>query len=370
MRKMLAVVAVGLLTFSACANTSGSGENPKETLVEALRNLLEADALTQTITIESDVDSLVALSNGEISNDVAEKLLESSLAASGTQADDPADSTSVVVLNVGGSDDFEMRFVEGDLYVRADVANLLETFGQDPGQLDAIAAQVQGQKGFEWVREALDGEWLVMRNAVTFAQNLGGAGSATASAEQQRKVIDDLLKSIEQNAAVTDEGEDSEGTRVRAGFPIKATVEDLIRSLGPGAGMAGAGLQDAMNDIPEGQVFIDFWIEDGQVTQLAVDVTQFERMAEDSDDFPEGVEELAVNVTLDEFDGSVEPVADAVEIDSASLTQALSGLMMGGLGFGGPASGTDPGSTFDCSTLKGAAPEVVELYAKECPELQ
>lgn len=369
MKKILAVTAAFLFVLSGCANSSGSGEDAKATLVDSLRNLLEADALTQTITVDSDVDSLVAVSDGEIDEEVASTILESSLTASGTQAEDPADASSVMVLNLGGSEDFEMRFVEGDLYVRADVPDLLETFGQDSKEIDSLAARVEGQKGFEWVDDALAGEWVMVRDAVALIQQFGGAGGAAPSVEQQRQMINDLLESVEKNASVTSEGEDADGTHVRAGLPIKATVEDLVKALGPGTGMAGAGMQDALNDIPEGDVVIDFWIDDDRVTRIELDVTQFEQMAEDSDDFPKDVEELAVVVELEEFEGTVEPVADAVEIDTTSLTQALSGLMTGAAGMGAGA-GAPSGSAFDCSMLKGAPPEVVELYAKECPELQ
>ena len=369
MKKILALSTALLFVLAGCANSSGSGEDAKATLVESLRNLLEADSLTQTITVDSDVGSLVAVSEGEIDEEVASTILESSLTASGTQADDPADATSTMVLNLRGSDDFEMRFVEGDLFVRAEVRSLFGAFGQDRAQFEALAAQVKGQKGFEWVEEALAGKWVVVRDAAALTQQFGGTPGAAPSAEHQRQLITDLLQTVEKNASVTSEGEDDAGEHLVAALPLKETLKDLATSLGPaGAWMAPAG--SAMEEVPEGDLVIDFWIEDGSVTQMAIDVTQFEAMAEGSGDkFPEGVEQLAIIIQLDEFDGTVEPVADAVEIDTTSLTQALSGLMTGAAGMGAGA-GAPAGSEFDCGMLKGAPPEVVELYAKECPELQ
>jgi len=366
MRKALAALVIGLVALSACAGQTGSSDDPKATLVEGLRRLLVADSLTQTISIESDVDSLVAVSKGKISKDVASKLLGSSLTLAGTQAEDPADTKSLVLVNLAGSDALEMRFVDGDLFVRADVADLLETFGEDPAQLDAMAAQVQGQKGFEWVEGALAGEWVVMRDAADLAQSLGGTG-ATVSAEQQKKIIDDLLNTVEQNARVTSHGEEETGEHLTASLPIRETVQDLLR-FAPTA--TPPGMQRSLDELPEGDLKIDFWVADGAVTQLSFDVTQFESMTEASgEDFPEGVDRLAIIVRLGEFEGNVEPVDDAVEIDGAALMQTLSGLATGMLPSGGATDG-GTGAAFDCSMLKGAPPEVVELYAKECPELQ
>ena len=363
MRKTLAALAISLLVLSGCAGETGSGEDAKATLVDALRNLMETEAVTQTISVESDVDSLVAVGEGAISEDVAAKILEASLTASGTQAEDPKDASSVVVLEIGGSQDLEMRFVTGDLFVRADVASLLETFGQDPGRLDPIAKQAKAQKGFDWVDEALAGEWVVVRDAIGLTQQMGGT---TANAEHQKKIINDRLESVENNATVTSEGDEDAGEHLTAALPMRETLQDLMQSLGPAAGIAG-GMQQSLSEIPEGDVVIDFWVADGALSQFSVDVTQFEDMAGGSDEkFPEGVEELTIVVELDEFEGTVEPVAGAAEIDTAALTQALSGLLTGAAGMGSAPAGAN----FDCSMLKGAPPEVVELYAKECPELQ
>lgn len=363
MRKFLAAIAACLFVLSGCANTSGSDEDAKQTLVNALRNLLEAEAITETITVDSDVDSLVAVSEGEIDEEVASTILESSLTASGTQAENPADASSSVVLDVAGSEDFEMRFVAGDLYVRAEVRNLFGKFGQDRAEFEALAAQVKGQKGFEWAEEALAGKWIVVRDAIALTQQFGGT---TASAEQQKKLINDLLETVEQNASVTSEGEDDAGEHLAATLPMRKTLQDLVESLGPAAGMAG-GMQASLEEIPNEDVVIDFWIADESVNRLSLDVTQFEEAVEESGDkFPEGVERLAIVIEFSAFDGKVEPVSDAVEVDTAALSQAFSGLMTGGAGMGG----APPGSSFDCSMLKGAAPEVIELYAKECPELQ
>jgi len=362
LRKALVGFATALLVLSGCADT-GSAQDAKATLVEGLRNLLQADAFTQTIAVRSDVDSVVALGEGDIDEKTAAKILDSSITASGVQADDPAEASSLVVVNVAGRDDLEMRFVEGDLFMRADIGHLLETFGEHGAQLHALTAQVQGQPGFAWVRQALAGDWVVVRNALALSQQMG---APTASAEQQKEIVDRLLQSVQKNATVTSEGEDDVGEHLSASLPLRETLQDLVRSSGAAGGVT-ALLEQRLADVPDGDVAIDFWVADGSVSRIEIDITQFETMADQAgESFPEGVDDFVVVVEFDEFDGKVETVAKATEIDTVALMQALGGLLMGGAG-AGAAPGNGP---FDCSMLEGAPADVVELYAKECPELQ
>lgn len=371
MKKLLAVFAGGVLLLSACAGTGTSvSDDPKGALVDALRALTEADALTQTLRIESDTDSLVALGEGDIDADTAGKILDSSLVVSAEQAEKPEDSASQVIVNIAGNDDFEMRFVEGDLYLRANIESIMETFGQDPAQLEAIAGQMQGQPGLEWLDEALAGDWVVLEDALELTQQMGG--TETISGDQQKKLVNDLLQSVEQNAAVTSEGEDDAGEQVRASLPLRETVGDLIDALGPAADLAGSDLEESLQDVPNEDITLDFWISDGTVSQIGFDVVTFAETIEDTEEFPESVDQLSLIIEIEEFDGSVEAVADAVRIDTAALGQAFSQMLGGGLGMGGtgtPGGGGGAGA-FDCNMLKGSPPEVIELYAKECPELQ
>jgi hypothetical protein len=378
MRKLLAVLAGTTLLLAACAGTenTSASDDPKGALVDALRNLTEAEGLTQTIRVESDTDSLVALGDGDLDAETADKILDSSITASGTQAENPEDSSSQILVTIAGNEDLEMRFVEGDLYMRADIASILETFGQDPAELEAMAGQLQAQPGLEWVEDAMAGDWVMLENAMELSQQMGAAaGATTFSGEQQKQLVNDLLRTVEQNATVTSEGDDDAGEHIRASLPLKDTLQDLIDSLGPAAGMAGTDMQEGLQDVPDADITLDFWVSDGTITQMGFDIVEFATAMEDAADeeFPEGVEELSLIVEIEEFDGEIEPVADAAKIDTAALGQAFAGMMGGGMGMG--TEGTTPGGgggsgAFDCSMLKGAPPEVIELYAEECPELQ
>ena len=70
---------------------------------------------------------------------------------------------------------------------------------------------------------------------------------------------------------------------------------------------------------------------------------------------------FAIDIALSDFDGEVEPVSDAIEIDPTQLMQALLGGLSGAGGTGG--------GGFDCDQLIGAPKQVIDLYKEECPEL-
>ena len=375
MKKLLAILAGATLLLSACAdNAPSASDDPKGALVDALRNLSESEGLTQTIRLQSDTDSLVATGEGDIDAETAQKILDSSITVSALQADKPEDAASLILVTIAGNEDLEIRFVEGDLYFRADIESLLETFGQDAAQLDAAISQFQGQPGLEWIEDAVAGDWVVLEDVLELSEQFGGAsmGAGSLGADQQKELTNNLLQAVEKNATVTSEGDADAGEHVVATLPLRETLSDLIDALGPAAGMTGAQLGESLEDVPDEDISIDFWIADGTVTQIAFDVVEFAKSFEGTtEEIPEGVEELSILVEIEEFDGSVEPVADAAKIDTAALAQAFTGMLGGGIPGSGSGSGTGGGSgAFDCGMLEGAPPEVIELYAEECPELQ
>lgn len=370
MKKLLAILAGATLLLSACADNSPSAsDNPKGALVDALRTLSESEGLTQTIRLQSDTDSLVAASEGDVDAETAQKILDSNIVVSALQADNPEDAASLILVTIAGNEDLEVRFVEGDLYFRADIESLLDTFGEDPAELQAAISQFQGQPGLEWIEDAVAGDWVVLENVLELSEQFGGAsmGAGSLGADQQKELVNNLLQAVERNATVTSEGDEDAGEHVIATLPLRETLSDLIDALGPAAGMTGAELGDSLEDVPDEDISIDFWIGDGTVTQIAFDVVNFARSFEGTtEEIPDGVQELTFLIEIEEFDGSVEPVADAAKIDTAALGRAFAGMLSGGI----PGGGSGSGGAFDCDLLKGAPPEVIALYAEECPELQ
>lgn len=365
MRKLLIYLIGTTLLLSACSSGPGAPDaedDPKKALIDAFRTLSEADGITEEFSLRSTSEDLQAVSDGSLDAKTAQLILDSSVVISAKNTGSAVqDAESSILVDVGGSDDLELRIVDNSLYVRADVKHLLETFNQDPAQADAFAAQAQGQPGFEWVQAAVNGDWLVVKNLQQLVQQMG-----QNPAPDQKKLIQGLLDVIEKNATVTSEGDEDPGTHLVATMPLRQTAEDLIQVLqSAGTQMPpGTDMSQELKDIPEGDVTVDFWVQDGALTQMHLDFLQFAKFEEGGEDeIPEGVDELGLLITFEEFTGSIEAVPDAVVLDPAAIQQAVGGMM------GGVESQEVP-AEFDCSQLKGAPPEVIELYAAECPELQ
>jgi hypothetical protein len=364
MKKLIALLIACFLAFTACSadvTATNADDDPEGALIEALRSLSEADASTLAISVASTPESLVAVVEGSgdsLSEEDANKILTSSLVVSGKRAEEVTDANSQVLLNVAGSEVLELRVVENNLYLRVDAPALLETLGEDPAQLDALVQQTQGQPGFEFVEPAVNGEWLVLENISQMSQQMGAN-----PIPDQDKFADELLQTVQENATVTSEGDDDQGTHLVAKLPLRETIQD-IQDLAGAALPPGTDMTDQLGDIPEGDLSVDFWVANGELSQLEIDITQFNEFAtSDEERLPEGVEQLAIRVEFQDYLGDAEAVEDAVVIDPTAIGQAFSG-MMGGVAPGG---GSVP---FDCSQLENAPPEVIELYAEECPELQ
>jgi hypothetical protein len=367
MKKVIALLIGCFLILSACSadvTAINADDDPEGALVEALRALAESDASTLAVTVASTPASLVALasdSGDSLSEEDANKILTSSLVLSGTRAEPITEANSSVLLNVAGNDVLEIRVVDNNLYLRVQAAALFETLGEDPAELDQLVQETAGQPGFEFVEPAVNGEWLVIENIGQMSQQMGAN-----PIPDQDKFAEELLRTVQENATVTAEGDDDEGTHLVATLPLKQTIEDL-QGLAGEMGSAlppGANMTEQLKDIPEGDLAVDFWVSGGELTQLEIDITQFNDFANTpEEELPEGVEQLALRVKFQDYLGDAEPVEDAVVIDPNAIGQAFGG-MMGGVAPGG---GSVP---FDCSQLEGAPPEVIELYAEECPELQ
>jgi hypothetical protein len=354
-RQLFALVSIALLV-AGCASKGGSAgsDDAKSQLSAALLETSARDAITMDVTIDSDVDSLTSMAEGGLTAEQAQQILDSSITLSGKQADDPVDATSLIKVNVAGSDSIEMRVVNDSLYLRADVKGLLQMFGQDTSSVDKFVKEAQAM-GLDWAQKMIDGDWIVIKGLSQMSQGLGGG--QTPQVDQQ-KIISDLANDVADNATVTDEGEEGGATHLVATLPLRETGQDILNDLGPAAQtLQGLG---EMPDIPEGNLSVDFWVNGTTLERINLDLVQLGELS--GTPAPDGIKQLALDVAISDFSGSVEPVDGAFEVDAGALGQALLGGLAG--------AGGDTGGGIDCNMLKNAPKEVIKLYEKECPDLQ
>jgi hypothetical protein len=360
-RKIGAFLLAGAVLLGACGGDSSA--NPKEALTEALDNLGRRDAFSLTFTLQSDVDSLVAASKGDLAPEDAQKILDSSLTIAGNQAEDPADARALVVANVAGLDGaVEIRVVGGTLYARADAKGLAETFGQDPAQLDAFAQQASAG-GLDFLAAAVNGDWISLSGLDQLSEQFGAPATPNPADVKALKAFADAL---EANSSVTSEGSEDAGEHLVVTVPLRAAYEHFLDLAGKlSAGVPLAELPP-VSEVPDENLQIDVWVADGQVTQVEFDLVQLGRF--EGSDMPKGIERLALRVAVEDFSGGVEEPPGATEVDLAQLMN----MFMGGLSGGGGTVPTDICKELQ-GALQGAPQEVIDQlelqYGSQCPEV-
>lgn len=368
MRKFLAAIAAATMLLAACGGDDGGGGggNPQETLRQAVESLSEGGR-TLTLSLNSDAASLAAASEGSINEDVAGKILDSSLSVSANDAEDPADAEFALAANIAGSTDVEFRLVDEVIYLRVDLDSLLDLAGpevkaQAQPQIQAFVQQAQAQ-GLDWVEPGVNGGWLAFTGATQLLEQFGGGLAASPSSEQQA-IVDQFARALTDDATVTSEGDEDPGEHLVASVAFKDLYDNFLE-LAEGLGQAIPATElPPESEIPEGEMSVDFWVSDGQLTQVELDFLQLAELGDE--ELPEGVETLGLRVAIEEFDGGVEAPSDATEVDLAQLIQTFSGGALGGAG-----GGTDPGAGMDafCEELKAQPKSVQKQFAAQCPNL-
>lgn len=377
MRKLLTALAACLLVLTACDDGGPSAEeNPKDAVTTALESLSEAEGMTVTLSLVADASDLVELSEGSLTEEQADQIVESSITVAGNNAENVEDSQAEVTADVAGVDNaVEIRVVGSTLYARAEVEALADTFGADTSQLDAVAQQASAQ-GMDFVGPALEGEWIGLEGLDQLTQ---AAGVSQELTDQQRKLQRELVNALEQSSRMSFEGSDDAGDHVVATISVRDAYEGFAEAM-QGLGQAGAPLPPT-SQIPDENVQVDLWVDGGELTQVEFDFLQLARFADEPVDVPDG--RLALRLELEQGEVSVEAPEDAVTVDVQQLMQGFLGGMGGeelqpetdlGTGGGGGGGGTDAICKSIAEQLKGqpkaTVDQAIEQLRDQCPDLE
>lgn len=329
MRRLIAGLTVTMLLMAACGSSSPHDASPTEALNRALEDLETAESLTTTFSLISTPESLRAAASedgSELSAEDAAKILDSSLTVSG-ETSGASDAPAEVILNIAGSNVFEVRHVEETLYARADVDALVETFGGDPAEIDAVADQLSSG-GMTYLKPAVNGEWLALQGFKQFVEGYAGQPTDPEASDEDKQLVEQFTASIKDNASVTEAGSDDAGRHLVASVPLRETYEDFIKlaenlseDVG-GAGMPAGELPDA-GEIPDEDAELDVWVRDGQVTQIEFDLLQVGSWT--GEENPEGLETMALRIAVAEFSGEVAAPEDPVVITPEQIFQDFAG---------------------------------------------
>ena len=368
MRKLFVWLVVPALLLGACSSEPSAEEDPTGALVSAFEKTGEADAQTVTVSIQSTPESLTALSEGDLTPELADTILGSSLTFSGTKNDDPEAQNARIALSVPGTDGVELLVDGTDLYIRADVRGIAELAGQDASQIDTFLESPQAQQA-PFLEAAANGEFIKIEGADQLAAGVGADPGALT--EQQAKLLEEFGNAIQEDANVTSEGSDDVGEHLVASIPLRTLYQKFTEFAGQLGAPLPPGSLPPESEVPEGDFSMDVWISDGEVAQLVFDIV---KLSEEFDgELPDGVEDFRIRIALSSEAEEVSPPEDAVTVTG----EELMGLIFGGFGgldtggdttdnFGGESPGGDlGGDELDCSLYEGLPPETFDGLPQE-----
>ncbi|MDQ4145248.1 MAG: hypothetical protein M3198_16210 [Actinomycetota bacterium] len=383
MRKWVICLLVPALLLAGCSDDGGDSsgspsaeEDPTNALIAAIERTAASETQTVTVTLQSTPESLAAASEGSLPPGAAETILGSSVTVSTTGGDDPARQSGGLTIDVPGTEGAEILFSGSDLYLRADVRGLAETFGQNAATVDAFLQSPVAQQA-PFLQAAADGKFIKIEGTEEMA---GNTGATQELAEQRKLLLGELGEIIRADGEVTSEGEDDTGEHLLLSVPLAPLYQragELWSSLVPG----GLPPQPSPEFVPEeGDLVLDVWLSEGDLAQVEVDLVRFNE--EVQGDMPPGVEELAVRMGFSDEAEPVDPPADAVTVTGDEIMSLIFGGAFGGGGFPGDAPTEAPdtsggGEDVDCSIYEGLPPEsfeglppdLLEELEKICPEV-
>lgn len=369
-------VCVLLAGTAACGASSVA---PKIELRNAVGAIADAGSGSITVSLPSSRDDVRAFltatgQEGSPSDDTAlGHLLDMELALAhdrGEDSESTADDASLVQVRIDGEEHGEMRAVDEVIYLRVDLPALSERIPEMAGGVDALRAELDATDlgAIEPVAEAaLDGEWLSV-----------DMGEGSWLAEQQQgmqdrsmqlpddfgdRLLDLAGQAMSSSVSVRRDGEDETGDRLVATANTRELYTNIAAELPNLLGELATGAEEALppaSDVPSRDVSVTFWVEDGELRRLELDLAQF---------LEEPAGHFVIRADIGEAP-SIEAPDDAVAVDMEQLVEqsgALPEQLLGGfLGAGGgvdiEAAATAVGQEFQAyASFIGAAPSVEHL---------
>ncbi|MDQ4095165.1 MAG: hypothetical protein M3174_03035 [Actinomycetota bacterium] len=360
MRKLFVLLVLPALFLGACDDGGGgtspaTGEDRTDVLVAAFEESSAAESQTVTVTLESTPESLAAAAEGQLPEDAAQTILDSSLTIA--TATGQGDEVSLrLALEVPDTEGLEVLLVGGDLYLRADVRTLAAAFGQDTAIIDQFLQSPTAQQA-PFLESFVNGEFIHIEGTDELA---GNAGATDQLAAQQQQLLQEFTEAIRADAEVTSEGEDDVGEHLVVSIPFQSVYQrftDLAARLG-----GGLATPPPPTDVPEGNLEFDVWVADGRVAQMDFDVVRLSEQAEG--DVPEGVEELVIRMAFSEDAEEITAPEGALTVTGEEIMALIFGGAFGGGETGGETGGGETGG-FDCSQFENLPPEALEGLTPE-----
>lgn len=338
MRSTIAACAALTLALVGCSSGSDVEDDPQGSLREAVSSIADYDGIEMVLTFDGDRDAIAASADDPEEADAIELLLDSEIVVIGS-GESEEDAQFEVRVNLDAADVFELRVLpQPQVFLRLDLDGLADAI-DDPSltqDLDAVIADAE-QFGFGDVAQvAVDGGWIEITGVeqmMEFAEGFGGGmgqpqeePSEDELEELQDRIVAAFERFLDEDVTVAYVDDEGPGERVRAtadGPALQRLFDDVV-SIGADAGGVDPTLLQELEgeDLPDDlTVAVDLWLDGGEVSQMGLDLSQFD---EDGEVPPD----TFLLIGLSEFTGEVEAPADAEPFDLFGL---ISGFLFGGM---------------------------------------
>lgn len=223
----------------------------------------------------------------------------------------------------------ELRYVDGKLYARADIAGLAKLFSGSPDEVNQQLSELAGQEGFGFLAAAAAGKWVVADLSALggMFDGLGkqfGLGTETSIPmptgpkgipSEFGALKDAVGKALTEDVSIKDAGNDDAGDHYIATVSslrsFYAKVRPALTDLGT---LPMAGQLPSASEVPDQPASLDVWVKSGRVSRLELDLRQLAGSTPPAD-----AGRVALRVDIDRDAGSITAPGDAVSVDIAGL---------------------------------------------------
>jgi hypothetical protein len=359
--KKLAIAAVGaVVALSACSSggTKGAGstgnnltsnETPAQAVVTAISKVGSQSSVKITLSLpvtQAQAEQLKGSSGSSGPTPAEAKALSTGSiffteatghgeAVDSTQAQSDAQNSLDFGLTIGSDTPAEIRYIDQNLYVRAQITQLYTDVGQDPAkasQLTNLLSQLNAQvPGIDALGQ---GNWVEVSHAgldslaPAVKQAAGSTGSNPSTVQADFTTLrTQVLAALQTNSTIASLGDSNGRSEYSATINVSNLLTTLIPDLQtalasiPGLGSKiTSGLNSAHSGIPAGQTaVVDLYVADNQLSEADLDINQFKHTYSFA---------VPLRVALTS-PGAPSAPSGATSLDVSKLPGLLSGLLNG-----------------------------------------
>ena len=311
---MVAALAVGgALTLAGCSNGGRGGSpagnvtstmTPEQAVATAVKNVVAQSSVQ--IVFSLDLTTAQVEQFGRVGGHPAPTAAEAQAISTGkifvtaatghgealtsAAAETDAQRSLDMGLTIGGDTPFEVRYVDQNLYVRAQIQKLFSDVGQSPTSASKFTSEVNSLNAFvPGLSSLAAGDWVEVDHASL--DSLGaalkqpaGTSAPSVSVSQAVKLAGQLVGVLETNSTFTSLG--SSGGRDEysmslnvSGFATSALsiLQTFSSSIPVVGSKVGSILSKVQGKIPSGLTAVtDLYVSDSRLSEADLDLNQFD----------------------------------------------------------------------------------------------